>query len=263
MGIEPTTSSLPRRCSTSELPGQERYGQTRDLPSTAPRAGDRDRTGDIQLGRLTLYQLSYSRDVREDRVPAPSFHRTSRRSGDGGWWIRTTVGKRRQIYSLLPLATRATLRNRFTFSEPLRPASVPGPTVATLSWRWDSNPQPPAYKAGALPLSYASRCLGGRLVRVCAASTPSCQPRRRPGTSSLVRTSWPARAPSHPPGDGRARYVRGERAAVKEDPYPNVDRARPRTRSFRVRHQRGTVPPTSARRTSAVDMGPRRSWLPC
>jgi hypothetical protein len=27
------------------------------------RAGDRIRTGDVQLGRLTLYQLSYSRDV--------------------------------------------------------------------------------------------------------------------------------------------------------------------------------------------------------
>jgi hypothetical protein len=24
------------------------------------------------------------------------------------------------------------------------------------SWRWDSNPQPPDYKSGALPLSYAS-----------------------------------------------------------------------------------------------------------
>jgi hypothetical protein len=27
------------------------------------RAGDRVRTGDVQLGRLTLYQLSYSREV--------------------------------------------------------------------------------------------------------------------------------------------------------------------------------------------------------
>ena len=28
----------------------------------------------------------------------------------GGWWIRTTVGASRQVYSLLPLATRATHR---------------------------------------------------------------------------------------------------------------------------------------------------------
>ena len=27
----------------------------------------------------------------------------------GGWWVRTTVGISRQMYSLLPLATRATL----------------------------------------------------------------------------------------------------------------------------------------------------------
>ena len=40
-----------------------------------------------------LYQLSYSRrDMR-----------------GGGGWIRTTEGERRQIYSLLPLATRVLL----------------------------------------------------------------------------------------------------------------------------------------------------------
>ena len=50
-GLEPVTSSLPRKCSTTELGGQ------------CLRAGDRIRTGDVQLGRLTLYQLSYSRDA--------------------------------------------------------------------------------------------------------------------------------------------------------------------------------------------------------
>ena len=49
-GFEPVTSSLPRKHSTPELHRQEIY-----------RARDRVRTGDIQLGRLTLYQLSYSR----------------------------------------------------------------------------------------------------------------------------------------------------------------------------------------------------------
>ena len=43
----------------------------------AVRAGDRVRTGDIQLGRLTLYQLSYSRGLRDAsyfgiRVRVPS-----------------------------------------------------------------------------------------------------------------------------------------------------------------------------------------------
>ena len=52
-GFEPGTSSLPRMRSTPELLGlnyQKIIG-----------AGDETRTRDIQLGRLTLYQLSYSR----------------------------------------------------------------------------------------------------------------------------------------------------------------------------------------------------------
>ena len=51
-GIEPVTSSLPRKRSTPEL---------HRLVQLKIRAGDQVRTGDIQLGRLTLYQLSYSR----------------------------------------------------------------------------------------------------------------------------------------------------------------------------------------------------------
>ena len=49
-GFEPETSSLPRMRSTPELLGPIKLG-----------AGDETRTRDIQLGRLTLYQLSYSR----------------------------------------------------------------------------------------------------------------------------------------------------------------------------------------------------------
>ena len=48
-GIEPVTSSLPRKRSTPELHRQKN------------RAGDGIRTRDPQLGRLMLYQLSYSR----------------------------------------------------------------------------------------------------------------------------------------------------------------------------------------------------------
>src|SRR5690625_339335 len=76
VGIEPTASSLPRKCSTPEL--RQR------------RAGDEIRTRDPQLGRLTLYQLSYSRILFS-----------------GGGRIRTFEGIRREIYSLLPLAARA------------------------------------------------------------------------------------------------------------------------------------------------------------
>ena len=57
------------------------------------RAGDGARTRDIKLGRLALYQLSYSREG------------LSGRTASGGGRIRTFEGLRRQIYSLLPLAT--------------------------------------------------------------------------------------------------------------------------------------------------------------
>ncbi len=82
-GLEPLTSSLPRRCSNLlSYMGMSAY----DLK---PGAGDGTRTRNNQLGRLILYQLSYSRTAGGER------------------WIRTTVGVRRQIYSLIPLTTRA------------------------------------------------------------------------------------------------------------------------------------------------------------
>ena len=57
-GIEPLTSSLPRMRSTPELQRLKGYPV-----STQLRAGDETRTRDPQLGRLMLYQLSYSRKM--------------------------------------------------------------------------------------------------------------------------------------------------------------------------------------------------------
>ena len=57
MRFELMTSSLPRRRSTPELRGHE-------LPNNRFQrigAGDEIRTRDPQLGRLMLYQLSYTR----------------------------------------------------------------------------------------------------------------------------------------------------------------------------------------------------------
>jgi hypothetical protein len=54
MRIELTTSSLPRKCSTTEL---QQLNESIELK----RAEDRARTGHPQLGRLTLYQMSYFR----------------------------------------------------------------------------------------------------------------------------------------------------------------------------------------------------------
>ena len=50
MGFEPMTSSLPRTRSTPEL-------------HRPHRAGNEARTRDPNLGRVVLYQLSYSRGV--------------------------------------------------------------------------------------------------------------------------------------------------------------------------------------------------------
>ena len=59
MGFEPMPSSLPRMRSTPELLGLGSLILTNSVKKIG--AGDETRTRDIQLGRLTLYQLSYSR----------------------------------------------------------------------------------------------------------------------------------------------------------------------------------------------------------
>src|SRR5712692_8242753 len=59
MRFELMTSSLPRRRSTPELRGHE----SRNRPRVQLGAGDETRTRDPQLGRLMLYQLSYTRPL--------------------------------------------------------------------------------------------------------------------------------------------------------------------------------------------------------
>ena len=63
-GFEPVTSSLPRMRSTPELLGLN----SQALFKKNFGAGDETRTRDIQLGRLTLYQLSYSRKSEGERM---------------------------------------------------------------------------------------------------------------------------------------------------------------------------------------------------
>jgi hypothetical protein len=60
-GFEPATSSLPRMRSTPELLGPVPIINALQITNGA---GDEARTRDIQLGRLTLYQLSYSRNLK-------------------------------------------------------------------------------------------------------------------------------------------------------------------------------------------------------
>jgi hypothetical protein len=109
-GLPWVTATQPEEGSPpSGLNRRPRPYQGRALPTELGgqlRAGDRTRTGDVQLGRLTLYQLSYTRDATRASAPCGAL--------DRGWRVVDSNHRRRcrQIYSLLPLATRATLRNR-------------------------------------------------------------------------------------------------------------------------------------------------------
>gem|GEM_PF-597349 len=114
-------------------------------------AHDRNRTGDLFLTKEVLYLLSYvgrkgPRKWSGKRVsnPQPSAWKADALPIElfplrfHTWWRGEDSNLRRlsrQIYSLLPLATR----------EPLRASSA-------WSWRWDSNPQPADYKSAALPI---------------------------------------------------------------------------------------------------------------
>ena len=79
-------------------------------------------TGDLFLTKETLYRLSYA----------------GLKNG-GGERIWTSVGIRRQIYSLLPLTTRALLHAMLI-------------SGAKWSRRTDLNGQPADYKSAALPI---------------------------------------------------------------------------------------------------------------
>ena len=73
---------------------------TRSPDTRSPEAGDGARTRDIKLGRLALYQLSYSRGTTMTNMTNTPILRILH----GGGRIRTFEGVSRQIYSLLPLA---------------------------------------------------------------------------------------------------------------------------------------------------------------
>ena len=81
------------------------------------RAGDGSRTRDVQLGRLELYQLSYSRVCPIVHESGASFlvARLARLllAQLALWWTgkdSNLRSQRRQIYSLFPLATREPVR---------------------------------------------------------------------------------------------------------------------------------------------------------
>ena|GEM_PF-3926091 len=82
-------------------------------------------------------QLSYSRSISSRQLFLVFYLRAIIY---GGGRIRTSEGLRRQIYSLLPLATWVPLQLLANVDKNI------------WSWRWDSNPQPADYKSAALPI---------------------------------------------------------------------------------------------------------------
>ena len=80
MRFELMTSSLPRRRSTPELRGPSQTS------IAVNGAGDETRTRDPQLGRLMLYQLSYTRPLFE-------ISNSNLKSHGAGGRIRTYVGQ--------------------------------------------------------------------------------------------------------------------------------------------------------------------------
>ena len=109
-------------------------------------AGDGVRTRDVQLGRLELYQLSYSR-----RSSVFAFASVV---GEG---FEPSKPVAPDLQSG-PFDRSGTPPRALTFSR-LRGSAI-GSWLCFAhfrgSWRWDSNPQPADYKSAALPLSYAS-----------------------------------------------------------------------------------------------------------
>jgi hypothetical protein len=121
-GLEPVTSSLPRTRSTTELHRQPRTLLKQKLKRV--RAGDEARTRDLQLGRLPLYQLSYSRIVHFRRLIKIYFNHSTNTKNvclccsygrqSGGRRIRTTEGVRQQIYSLPHLTALVSPRKKMS-----------------------------------------------------------------------------------------------------------------------------------------------------
>ena len=119
--IEHVASPLPRECSTTELQG--RYCKPPVHHTTSkqiPGAGEGNRTLVLSLegfsstielhpqSKLLNYIHSYF------TYSAPTSFTTYSSGGES--WIRTNVGVSQQIYSLPPLAARASLREPYIFS---------------------------------------------------------------------------------------------------------------------------------------------------
>ena len=107
---------------------------------------------------------------KADALPTellPPRHQPQRASWclkSGGGRIRTFEASRRLIYSQVHLSTLAPHRLVVRLPRPRL-------HVGSTSWRWDSNPQPAAYKAAALPVELRQH-VGRPIVEPCRLGSP-------------------------------------------------------------------------------------------
>ena len=111
----------------------------------------------------------------------------------GGEGFEPSKRVARQVYSLIPLATRTPpqkgratrVRDLIQVLKSLGDVRF-GDRTAPVCWRRDLNPQPPVYKTGALPIELRQRCVLS-LERRCALSELDelGSPEARVGITSL------------------------------------------------------------------------------
>ena len=75
------------RCRQLKQPAEFGRPCVQLLESAINRAGDRTRTGDVQLGKLAFYQLNYARGERENYASARGWDRADNRS-----WVACISG---------------------------------------------------------------------------------------------------------------------------------------------------------------------------
>ena len=94
---------------TSQMPSQSKFSQINHIT----------RTNQIMLSNTLISQINRSTRTNQTMLSI-TIKKSSRfllRIKIGQGWIRTTVDSRRQIYSLLPLATRPPTHLLFAFDE--------------------------------------------------------------------------------------------------------------------------------------------------
>ncbi len=179
-------------------------------PPKSTRAGDGARTRDPQLGKLMLYQLSYS---RTSTILLPCGQRGFGSLGPGPRLVPRARTALRQEQTRRP---RARWAERLSYSRTLHYPVVAGSFPAE-SHRSDLNRGPLDYESSALPLSYG----GVRHRHPARQHSPAAptQPSRRPAWVSLAR---PGRRPAlAPTGVGLTREGRAAaRAASSRRPTP-------------------------------------------